>query len=397
MPKPPRKKRVLLVITRLTIGGDTNVVLDIASYLNQHPDFEVQFAVGPVPAYEIDLTHLAYERDIPTQVIPSLINRIIPLVNIKAVLELYAVMVQGNFDIVHTHSSVAGVIGRLAAFAAQIPIIIHHVHGWGLQEGMSRGIRILYLGLEWLCARFTDCMIAVSKSIIEKGVSHHICGEDKFTLIYNGIPLERFQQKVNDKEVRVDLGLNPDYKIVGMIGRLDEQKNPLDFIQSAAIVSRSYSEVDFLIAGDGILRTECEGLINELNLQDRFSLLGFRDDINRILPILTLSVISSLWEGLPLVFLESMSAGIPIVANDVDGASDVVINDETGFLVTPKQPLEMANRILFLLNNEKLCNEMGIIARQRSEFFSSQRMLDEIEVLYRKLIESYDIKSRLNL
>lgn len=381
----PRKTRVLLVITGLATGGATNVVLDIADHFNNHSDFEVEVLTGPIPAGRNDMTYLSYERGIPTQVIPSLINHINPIINVKAVADIRRIIVQRNHDIVHTHSSVAGVVGRFAALTAGVPVIIHHVHGWGLQQGMSRWTRMLYLSLERLSARFSNRMIAVSRPDIQKGLAHRIGREDKFTLIYNGIDLEKFRQPVNEKRVREELGLDPECKLVGMIGRLDEQKNPLDFIRAAAIVTRSYSNVQFLIVGDGLLRPECERLINELNLTQKLFLLGYRNDVARILPILTITAMSSLWEGLPIACQEAMSAGKPIVANDVDGVGDVVTNGETGFLVTPHQPSEMAERILYLLNNETLCKKMGIAAQQRSQYFSVQRMVGQIESLYKEL------------
>jgi glycosyltransferase involved in cell wall biosynthesis len=385
---PNKRFRVLLVITRLTIGGDTNVVLDLASYFNSHPDFEAHLAVGPVPETEIDLTYLAGERAIPMKVIPTLVNRINPWLNLRAILELYAHIRQGKYDIVHTHSSVAGVIGRLAAVIARVPVIVHHVHGWGLQEDMSKRVRMLYLALERFCARFTNRIIAVSKPNIEKGLSYRICPESKFALIYYGIHLEKFQQQIDRRKLCLELGLDPECKIVGMIGRLDKQKNPLDFIRAAAIVSKEYSKAQFLIAGDGSLRPECENLIDELELGGKFFLLGYRNDMDRVMPMLTMTVLSSLWEGLPIVFQEAMSAGKPIVANDVDGAKDVIINGETGYLVTPHQPREMADRILELLNNEKLCRAMGVIAKQHSKRFSRERMLKDVETLYRELLTS---------
>jgi len=380
------KKKVLLIITRLTIGGDTNVVLDIASYLLNNPDFDVQLAVGPVPEGEIDLTNLAYEREIPVKVIPNLINKIRPLDNLKAIAELRALMIREKYDIVHTHSSVAGIIGRTAAFLARTPIIVHHIHGWGVQENMPRTLKVVYLSLERLCAKITTRLIAVSIPTKRKGVDLRICSEEKISLIYNGIRLEDFRENI-DKNLKIqELGLNPDYKIVGMIGRLDKQKNPLDFIKAAAIVLNNYSDVQFFIAGDGLLRGNCDQLIDKLALRGKFYLLGFRNDINQILPILKITVMSSLWEGLPMVFQEAMSAGIPIVANDVDGASDVIVNGETGYLVTPHQPQEMADRILDLLEDDELCNRMGQVARSNSERFSSDRMVQEIGELYKELL-----------
>ena len=383
--KPDKKIKVLIVITRLTIGGDTNVVLDIAEYLNKHPLYEVHLAVGPVLKHEVDLTYLAYERGIPTTVIRNLINHIKPWVNLKALHELIALMRRGKFDVVHTHSSVAGVVGRFAAFITRVPVIVHHVHGWGIQENMSTAVRTLYLILERTCALFTDRLIAVSAPTIQKGLAYRICKEEKFALIYNGINLEKFRQKVDRQKVFFDLGLDPECKIVGMIARLDQQKNPLDFIRAAAIVVKKYPKVQFLIAGDGSLRSECENLIDELNLRGTFFLLGYRDDISRIMPILTLTVLSSLWEGLPVVFQEAMSAGKPTVANDVDGARDVIIDGETGYLVTPHRPEEMAERILYLLNNDSICYDMGLTAQKYSERFSGEQMVENIASLYREL------------
>ncbi|MFN8454781.1 MAG: glycosyltransferase family 4 protein [Anaerolineae bacterium] len=393
--RAPRKIRVLLVITGLATGGATNVVLDIASHFNKQPDFDIHLLTGPIPPGGNDVTYLAYEQSIPTRVIPSLVNHINPIENIKAVADIRRIMVQGKYDIVHTHSSVAGVVGRFAALTAGVPVIIHHVHGWGLQEGMSSWARLLYLTLEQFSARYTNRMIAVSRPNIQKGLAHGIGKEDKFTLIYNGIDLEKFRQPVNDQQIRSELGiLDPDCKLVGMIGRLDKQKNPLDFIQAAALVTRDYLKVQFLIVGDGPLRLECERLINELNLKEKFFLLGYRNDVARILPILTITAMSSLWEGLPIAFLEAMSAGKPMVANDVDGVKDVVINGETGFLVTPHQPAEMAERILYLLNNETLCKEMGYVAQQRSSYFSVQRMVGQIEALYKELYSAAQHRTR---
>ncbi|MGH9877602.1 MAG: glycosyltransferase, partial [Nitrososphaerales archaeon] len=304
----PRKIRVLFVITGLASGGATNVVLDLASHFNNHPDFDVRLVTGPIPPGRTDVTYLAHELGINTRIIPSLINHINPVVNLKGVADIRRIMVQGNYDIVHTHSSVAGVIGRIAAFSAGVPVILHHVHGWGLHARKSKLIQLLYVNLERLCARFTNRMIVVSRPDIQKGLAHRIGREDKYTLIYNGIDLERFRQPVNDKQMHKKLGLDPGCKLVGMIGRLDGQKNPLDFIRAAAIVVSRYPKVQFVIVGDGSLRPKCERLIDELNLKENVFLLGYRNDVPRIISMLTITAMSSLWEGLPIAFLESMSA-----------------------------------------------------------------------------------------
>jgi len=384
-----RKIRVLLVATRLTIGGELNVILDIASYLNSHPHFEVHLAAGPVPPQEVDLTYLANERGIPFVKIPSMVTYISPWRILRSSTELYTHIRQGKYDVVHTNNAIAGVAGRLAAVLARVPVIIHHVHGWGLQNDMSKLTRMFYVAAERFCAAFSSRLIAVSKPNIEKGIANRICKEDKFALIYNGIDLEHFQQQVDKQAVCMELGLDPECKIIGMIGRLDKQKNPLDFIRAAAIVVKNYPKVQFVIAGDGVLRPECESLIKELNLAGKFFLLGYRNDINHIYPILALTALSSLWEGLPVVFQESMIAGKPIVANDVDGARDVIVDGKTGYLVTPHQPQEMADRILTLLNNENLCDQMGVTAKQHAQRYSSENMIKQVVSLYIELLKDH--------
>lgn len=384
-----RKIRVLLVATRLTIGGELNVILDIASYLNSHPHFEVHLAAGPVPSQEVDLTYLANERGIPFVKIPSMVTYISPWRILRSSSELYTHIREGKYDVVHTNNAIAGVAGRLAAVLARVPVIIHHVHGWGLQNDMSKLTRMLYVASERFCAAFSSRLIAVSKPNIEKGIANRICKEEKFALIYNGIDLEHFQQQVDKRAVCMELGLDPECKIVGMIGRLDKQKNPLDFIRAAAIVVKNYPKVQFVIAGDGVLRPECESLIKELNLAGKFFLLGYRNDINRLYPILTLTALSSLWEGLPVVFQESMIAGKPIVANDVDGARDVIVDGKTGYLVTPHQPQEMADRILNLLNDENLCDQMGVTAKRHAQRYSSENMIKQVVSLYIELLKDH--------
>lgn len=385
---PKRKIRVLVAITVLGTGGATNVALDLANHLNQSSDFEVLLITGPIPPGRNDLTPLAREMKIPIQMVPNLVNHIDPIINFKSISDLRKIMVEGNFDVVHTHSSVAGVVGRLAAYFARVPIIIHHVHGWGLHERMSTLSKLMYLNLERLCAVFTDRLIAVSNTDIKKGLEYRIASKEKFVLIYNGIDQKRFEQNVDEQQIRQELGLKPDSDLVGMVGRLDEQKNPLDFIRAAELVCKSYPNVQFVFIGDGPLRNESENLIKELELQDKFILLGYRDDVTRIMPVMKITALSSLWEGLPIVFLESLCAGKPIVANNVDGAKEIVVDGETGYLVTPGQPAEMAEKILILLKHESLCNDMAVIAKHRSEYYSVERMVGEIEQLYRNQLKN---------
>lgn len=383
-----RKLRLLLVITRLTVGGDTNVLLDIAQYCREHPSIEAEIAAGPVPTAEIDLTYLAREAGIPVFIIPNLMNRPDPSLIARGVFELWSLIRRRQYDIVHTHSSAAGIVGRIAAVLARVPVIVHHVHGWGLQDEMLLPLKYTYLWSERFCARLTDKLVAVSAPTVQKGLAHRIGSETKYQLIYNGIDLRRFGNQEDTATIRAELGLEPGCKVVGMVGRLDPQKNPTDFVKAAALVVRNHPHVQFIFVGEGVLRAQCEQLVKELNLKEKCFLLGFRNDVHRILPLIDVLVSTSLWEGLPVAFQEAMCAGKPIIANDVDGVSDLVHHGETGYLVTPRNTQEMADRILQLLTNELLSSRLGSHAREVSATFSRERMLSQIEALYLQLASS---------
>ena len=251
-----RRIRVLLVITGLAVGGVTNVVLDIARHLKDNPGFDIELLTGPPPPGRTDVTEIAYQLGIKTRVIPSLINNLNPVTNLRAVAKIRKIIMDGRYDVIHTHSSVAGVVGRLAALAAGSPVILHHVHGWPPYQSMRPGMRMLYLALERVCATFTTRIITVSGADINKGLAYGICRAEKFCLIYNGIDLNKFRQSADQSPIREQLRIDPHHKLVGMVGRLDQQKNPLDFIRAAAIVAKSYSDVQFLMIGANLSRVQ---------------------------------------------------------------------------------------------------------------------------------------------
>lgn len=161
-------------------------------------------------------------------IIPSMVTYISPWHILRSSAELYTHIRRGKYDIVHTNNAIAGAAGRLAAGLARVPVIIHHVHGWGLQNDMSKITRLLYVGSERFCATFSSRLIAVSKPNIEKGLANKICKEDKFTLIYNGINLENFQQQVDRRAVCLELGLDRNARLLARLGVLISKK-PVGF------------------------------------------------------------------------------------------------------------------------------------------------------------------------
>lgn len=380
-----KQTKILYIITKLAVGGAQDTVIDSVEHLNKAKKIYSEIACGPIEKNVGNLENLAISKGIRLVKIQGLTNNIKPISNIRALFILYKYIKKKKFQIVHTHSSVAGIIGRIAARFAKIPVIIHTVHGWGIRPDMPKIKQKVYIWLERFCERFTDKLIVVSKFNIDKGLKYKVGKPSKYTVIHSGIDIKKFSKEINTKEKKKQLGLDEDKPVVGMIGRLDAQKNPLDFVKSAGIIQKRFPNVQFIIVGDGPLRKQTEALINRLNVKN-FHLLGFRRDVDEILQIIDISVLTSLWEGLPRVFPESMAAKKPIVATNVDGAPEAIIDGETGFIVQPKQPEALAEKVLFLLNNPNKSKQMGIKAFKRVNQFSLSRMLKDIDSLYDELL-----------
>ncbi len=379
------KIRILHIITKLDIGGAQQNTIYNVEHLNKLKNFYSEIVAGPVIEEE-NLVQYAKDRKIKVTIIEGITNNIRPLKNILGLIKTYRYIKKNNFTIVHTHSSVAGIIGRIAARIAKTPIIIHTVHGWGIRPDMPKIKQILYIWLERFCERFTDRMVVVSRFNIDKGLGYGFGKRSKYAVVHSGIDVERFSRKIDVSKKRIELGLDADRPVVGMIGRLDTQKNPLDFVKVAYLVQKKYSDAQFIIVGDGPLRGQTEAMIKKLKVRE-FHLLGFRDDVDEIIKIMDISVLTSLWEGLPRVFPESMAAKKPIVAYNVDGAPEAIIDGKNGYLIPSMDKDLLAKKILYLLKNPETARQMGIEGYMMVDLFSLNKMLEDIDSLYEKLLK----------
>jgi len=370
--------KILHIITKLEIGGAQFNTLYSVEHQNKQKNTSSEIVAGPIVNKDKNLMPEAKKRKIKVTIIKGITNTINPIKNTIALIQTYRYIKKHNFQIVHTHSSVAGIIGRIAAKLAKTKVIIHTVHGWGIRSDLPKWKLQLYLTLERACAKFTDKLIVVSKYNIDKGLKYKIGKKSKYTVIYSGIDIKKFSKKINiqKKKQQLKLSNNP---VIGMIGRLDDQKNPLDFVRVASIVQKKHPNTQFIIVGDGPLKNQTKSLVKRLNVKN-FHLFGFRDDVDEILQIIEIFVLTSLWEGLPRVFLESMAAGKPIVANNVDGAPEAITNN--GYILPPKAPKLMAQKIACLLNNPKAAIQMGKQGKQLVKKFSVNKMLKDIDNLY---------------
>jgi len=378
-----RKLNVLHTITKLELGGAQENTLYTLQKLNRK-----KYSLFLVANDEGILLEKAKRmKDVELFFIPELARPISPLKDFIALIKLFHFCRREKIDIIHTHSSKAGIIGRWAARLAKVPIIIHTIHGWGFYPRQNLLKRRLFIFLEKITGRITDRLVAVSGANIETGIENGIGSKEKYALIRSGIKPSRFHNvKVDIAEKKKELGLEEDTKVVAMIAPFKPQKAPLDFVKMANQVIIKKPDTQFLLIGDGGLRPEIERSIKELNLEKKVILAGWRKDIPQLLKVLDILVLTSRWEGLPRVFPEAMASGLPIVANKVDGAPEAIEEGMNGFLTSVGDIRGMAGKIISLLDNPEMAKEMGRKGREKVfPEFDIDLMVEKINDLYQEL------------
>ena len=378
---------VLHVITRLIVGGAQENTMLTAALLDPRR-YAVDVISGPQTGPEGSLIEEVRARGVPLDIYPDLRREIAPWRDLKALLQLTRRMRRERYTIVHTHSSKAGVLGRLAAKLAGVPVIVHTVHGWSFHEHMSPLRRRLFVALEKLAAALTDAMIVVAEPDIAKGLRESIGRPEQYHLIRSAISLERFDPAaVDGAAARHELGLPPDAPVLGNVGRFSAQKNPLDWVRVAARVARALPDCRFLLVGDGPLRAEVEALIADRGLTERFVLTGLRRDVPRLLAAMDVFLLTSLWEGLPRVIPQAMSMRVPVVANRADGTVEAITHGATGFLAEPGDLDALAAHCLTLLRDPEQRRVMGERGRAfATHEFDVREMVTRIDRLYRDLL-----------
>jgi glycosyltransferase involved in cell wall biosynthesis len=298
----------------------------------------------------------------------------------STVAEVYRLLTKEDYQIVHTHASLAG---RIAARLAHGPKVVLTRHGLGAGRYVPAWRR-------WLNGRastlLTDKIIAISQavalSLINEGVP-----PDQIRIIPNGIAVEEFAC-CSGAAVRMELGVG-NRPLVGMVARLVPEKAPQDFVQAAALIKKKRPDTIFVLVGTGPLQTELAEQIQTLGLMPEFRLLGYRRDVAALTAALDVAVLTSRWEGQGLVLLEAMAAGKPVVATAVGGITEVVKPERTGLLVPAGDPVAIAQAVVRLLNNVKQAQMMGLAGQElvRQEF-SREAMARQTAELYRELVDS---------
>ncbi|MDH5662502.1 MAG: glycosyltransferase family 4 protein [Elusimicrobiota bacterium] len=385
------KIKVLHIITRLILGGAQENTIFTVWGLNKSDCYEVELATGPPIGPEGSLIEEAKKRGIKLKIMPSMRREINLFRDLLAFIELYLLIRKGKYTIVHTHSSKAGILGRLAARIAGVKIIIHSVHGLPFFEYQNRFLNYIYILCERFAALFTDRLISVCDAMARKAIAAGVAKEDKFTTIYSGIELNHyFNSDISIAEKQKELNLDPDVPVVGNISRLFELKGHNYLLEAASQVVEVFPEAKFLLVGDGILRERLIRQAEDLKIRNNIVFTGLveRKEIPRLISVMDVVVHTSLREGLPRVLPEALAMAKPVIAFEIDGMPEIIKDGENGYLIPPKDSRKLANSIIRLLQDKEKARRMGEAGRGMvNPAFDLEVMVERISDVYKESIE----------
>jgi glycosyltransferase involved in cell wall biosynthesis len=376
--------RITHVITRLIIGGAQENTLSSVLGLRQKRGFEVQLISGPSTGPEGSLESL----DPQLVTVPNLVRPIDPCRDFLALRELREIFRNSRPDIVHTHSGKAGVLGRIAAAQAGVPIIVHTIHGPSFGNFQNGLANILFRAAERRAGRVTTHFVTVAEAMTEQYLAAGIGRREQYTKIFSGFNLNPHLSASNDPKLRAKLGIAPDDLVVGKIARLFKLKGHDDLFTVAPAIVQRHPGVKFLLIGDGEWRTKFENKARALGLEKHVIFAGLipPGEVPRYVGVMDVLVHLSVREGLPRALPQALAGGKPVIAYDCDGAREVCFEGETGFLVRPGDVAGLSEKLSRLLENASLRERLGQSGREFvREHFSAERMVDQLEALYLKL------------
>lgn len=376
--------RVTHIITRLIIGGAQENTLATVDGLRQISGLEVHLVSGPTTGPEGSLATGIQNLT----VVPELVRAIHPLKDALALRKLEKTLREQKPDIVHTHSGKAGILGRLAAKRAGVPIIIHTIHGPSFGKFQSAPANFVFRTAEKYASHRTTHFIIVADAMKNQYLKAGIGKPEQYTKIFSGFALEPFLGAKNDIEVRKKLGIAPDDFVIGKIARLFKLKGHDDLFAIAPELVRQNPKLKFLLIGDGPWRERFENLAKSRQLENHFVFTGLIPpvEVPKYTGIMDALVHLSFREGLPRALPQALAASKPVVAYDCDGAGEACRDGQTGFLIQPGDFTTLKSRLLLLASDPVLCQKMGQTGREFvRENFPVEKMVRDIYNLYMKL------------
>jgi glycosyltransferase involved in cell wall biosynthesis len=310
-----------------------------------------------------------------------------PWYDLLAFIELYRLCRRERFTIVNTHTSKGGILGRLAARLAGVPVVIHTAHGYIFNEVESQRRAAFYRWLERIATHFCDLVISVNAEERRIAVAEKVVPADKIVTVLNGIQVRKFSDVGDTTALRRELDPTETAVLIGTTGRLMPQKGYIHLVNAIPEILKNYPQAQFVFVGDGPLENELKQQAKALNVYHACQFLGFRDDVPQLLNVFDIFVLPSLWEGLSISLLEGMAAGRAVVTTDIKGNREVIAHGEDGLLVSPADPRALAEAVNALIVDKTKAEELGRRAQLKIKtLFSEQAMvnqtLDHYSALY---------------
>lgn len=382
--------RILHVITRLIVGGAMeNTLLTVLGQMRD-PRFRVTLFSGIDTGPEGNLHDFARENGIDLVLSPHLVRPIRPLADLLALTELTRFIRRGRFHLVHTHSSKAGIVGRLAGRLAGTPVVFHTLHGLVFHEYQSEFANRIYIMLKRLCAPLTDQYISVSDATKRGAIAAGIGDPSRHAVVFSGMNLEPFltaESTIDRAAARQRFGLPLDAPVVGKVARLFELKGHDFFLEAATMVHRRRPDVHFLLVGGGILREALETEVEARGLSKVVHFAGLVPPAQVPAAFVAMDVVihASLREGIARVLPQALAVGRPVVTFALDGAPEVIENGKSGYTVAPRDPEALADRTLELIENPErraamAAHGQAFVARE----FPAEQMVAKINALYER-------------
>ena len=380
------KIKVAQVITRMDWGGSPDIVRIICSNLDPAV-YDITLILGQTRYPNAKTKMFLNKIGAKTIIIPQLKRDINFLSDTIAFLKLYSLFRRYRFDIVHTHTAKAGALGRLAAFLARVPVIVHTLHGHNFYGYFGKSFSKIIVFVERFLSRVTDKIIVLTGLEKEDLVKFKAGRAEKMRIIYQGLELENlFSDNLDKAKIRSGLGIAQGESVVGMVSRLEAVKGPQYFIEAALLLAKRIAGIKFILVGEGKLRRKLEERVREAGLADNFIFTGWRDDALDVASVFDVLVLPSLNEAVGIVLIEAQYIGIPVVATNVGGIPEIVRHNETGVLVEPADPAALAQAVECLLTDKekrrKLAGAAHAWVRGR---FMAEDMVAEISKLYQEM------------
>lgn len=367
------------IITRLDFGGAQGNTLYTAAHLDRARfDALILTGRGGLMEPKAEPARLVF--------VANLVREISPLKDLAAFFELRAILKRLRPDVVHTHSSKAGILGRLAAAAAGVPVIVHTFHGFGFHQRQNFFKRGLYVLLEKLCSPLSSALIFVSRANMETARAAGIGAPERYRLIRSGIKLSSYPAPVDRAAVRAGLGLGPGDLVVLSVGNAKPQKNPGHFLEAAARLAPRHPEARFVFVGGGEALEDLRTRARARGLEKICLFTGWREDSARLLAAADVFALTSLWEGLPRALVEALRTGLPAVCYATDGVTDILRDGVNGRCVPPGALDAFCAALSGLLGDAALRARLaaGAAATDLAEF-DIDFMVGQQEELYEEL------------